>query len=303
MIISASRRTDIPAFYAEWFVNRIRSGYCTVPNPFNRNQVSYISLKPKEVDVIVFWTRDPRPLLSHLTELDERGYRYYFQYTVMDNPRLIDPHTSSLEASLRTFRTLADRLGPEKLIWRYDPILFSQITNAELHQRTYEKIAQALRGYTFRSVISIVDYYHKTEQRLRDLTRQGMEWLACEGEALEDFTRALVRIATENGMEIGSCAEKIDLRLYGVYPTKCLDDILIRQIFRIDVTSRKDPAQREACGCVVSKDIGMYDSCLFGCQYCYATTSFERAKANHRAHDPRSPSLIGWHETKPEGNA
>ena len=263
MIISASRRTDIPAFYAEWFMNRIRAGYCAVPNPFNRNQVSHVSLKPEDVDVIVFWTRNARPLLPHLAELDERGYRYYFQYTVMDNPRVIDPKSPPLEASLKTFRELADRIGPEKVIWRYDPIVFSNMTGPEFHQATYRRIAQALRGYTYRSVISIVDVYRKAQKRLRELAKQGVELLNCEGEAFDDLMHALVHTANENGLEIVSCAEEIDLLPYGVRPGKCVDDEYIAKTFEINVTSKKDPSQREACGCVVSKDIGMYDSCLY----------------------------------------
>jgi hypothetical protein len=303
MIISASRRTDIPAFYAEWFMNRIRAGYCAVPNPFNRQQVSYVSLKPEDVDVIVFWTRNPRPLFPDLTELDERGYRYYFQYTVMNNPRLIDPKSPPLEASLKTFGELADRIGPARVIWRYDPIVFSNTTGAQFHQQTYERIAQALRGYTCRSVISIVDVYGKARKRLGELAKQGVELLPCDGKPggwFDDFMRTLVRIASENGMEIVSCAEDLDLRPYGIRPGKCVDDEYIQKVFGLNVTDKKDPSQREACGCIVSKDIGMYDTCLYGCRYCYATTSFERAKTNHDIkHHPESPSLIGWYDASP----
>jgi len=303
MIISASRRTDIPAFYSEWFMNRVRAGYCAVPNPFNRNQVPHISLKPEDVDVapltIVFWTRNARPLLPHLAELDERGYRYYFQYTVMDNPRPIESKSPPLKASLKTFRALADRIGPERVIWRYDPIVFSNVTRPEFHQATYQHIAQALQGYTHRSVISIVDVYRKAQKRLRELAEQGVELLACEGEAFSDLMYALVHTAKENGMEIFSCAEEMDLQPYGVRPGKCVDSEYIARTFGISVISKKDPSQREACGCVVSKDIGMYDSCLYGCQYCYAVSSFERAKINYGRHDPNSPSLIGKHDAKP----
>ena len=300
MIISASRRTDIPAFYAEWLMNRIRAGYCAVPNPFNRNQVAHVSLKPEDVDVIVFWTRNARPLLPHLAELDERGYRYYFQYTVMDNPRAIDPKSPPLESSLTTFRALANRIGPDRVIWRYDPIVFSNITGPEFHQMTYQHIAQSLRGYTCRSVISIVDVYRKAQKRLRELAERSVELLDCEGEAFDDLMHALVHTANENSMEIVSCAEDMDLRSYGVRPGKCVDDEYIAETFAINVTSKKDPSQREACGCVVSKDIGMYDSCLYGCQYCYAVSSFERAKANYAEHDPKSPSLLGWYDAKPK---
>jgi hypothetical protein len=300
VIISASRRTDIPAFYAEWFMNRIHAGYCTVPNPFNRNQVSYISLKPEHVDVIVFWTRHPRPLFPHLRELDQRGYRYYFQYTLMNNPRQIDPKSPPLESSLQTFHELADRIGPEKVIWRYDPILFSKITDAEFHQKTYRNIAQALRGHTGRSVISIVDIYRKAEKRFRELASQGVEIMDCEPEAFGNLMSTLVGVAIENDMEIVTCAEELDLQAYGIPPGKCVDDKHIQRIFGLDGTHKKDASQRKACGCVVSKDIGMYDSCLFGCVYCYATSSFERAKVNYGQHKSTSPSLIGWYDAFPK---
>ena len=145
MIISASRRTDIPAFYAPWFMNRMRAGYCTVPNPFNRSQVSRISLRPEDVDVIVFWTRNPRPLLPALDELDDRGYRYYFQYTLLDNPRTLDPKSPPVDAAIATFQTLAERIGPARVIWRYDPSVLSSATGADFHLERYARIAAALR--------------------------------------------------------------------------------------------------------------------------------------------------------------
>jgi hypothetical protein len=304
LIISASRRTDIPAFYSEWFMNRIRAGYCTVPNPFNRSQVSVVSLRPEDVDVVVFWTRNPRPLFPHLAELDGRGYVYYFQYTVMNNPRVLDRKTPSLGASLRAFRELSERIGAERLIWRYDPIVFSNVTGVDFHQREYERIAQELRGCTKRCVISIVDStYRKTSKRLRELTRQGVELVSCNDGSADWFAelmRTMAGVAHENEMEIYSCAEAIDLRPYGIRPGKCIDDEYIREVFGLSVASRKDPGQRELCNCVVSKDIGMYDTCLFECQYCYATRSFERAKANYEGHDPNSPSLVGWYDVMSE---
>lgn len=301
MIISASRRTDIPAFYAEWLINRIRAGYCTVPNPFNRNQVGYVSLTPAEVEVIVFWTRNPRPLFPYLAELDQRGYRYYFQYTVMNNPRPIDPKSPPLVASLKTFQELADRIGPERVIWRYDPIVFSNLTSVQFHRETYTEIAQALRGYTFRSVISLVDDYRKAAKRIRDLAQEGVEIVAYEGRPsprFDQFMYDLVKTAHTNEIEIVSCAEEINLQSYGMQPGRCVDDDYIEKVFGLAVQPKKDPTQRDACGCVISKDIGMYDSCLFGCQYCYATTSFERAKTHYQEHNPESPSLVGWYEAE-----
>lgn len=299
MIISASRRTDIPAFYTPWFIRRVRAGYCTVPNPFNRNQVSYVSLKPEDVDVIVFWTRNPAPLIPYLDELDARGLRYYFQYTVLDNPRALDPKSPPLPAALKTFRRLAERIGPQKVIWRYDPIVFTPHTEAEFHRDAFARIAAALRGFTQRVVISVMDRYPKAEKRLATLEAHGfpLNEALTQTPAFEALMRDLVAIATENGMEIVSCAEDLDLTPYGVRPGKCVDDDYIRRVFGLEVTHKKDPHQREACGCVVSKDIGAYDTCLFGCQYCYATRSFDRARQQHAAHNPESPSLIGWYES------
>jgi len=310
MIISASRRTDIPALYPRWFTNRLRAGYCVVPNPFDARQVTQVSLLPEEVDVIVFWTRNPRPLFASLDELEAHGYRYYFQYTLMDNPRLLDEHNPPAIAALDTFRRLADRTGPGRVIWRYDPIVLSSLTPPDFHRRTFERLARALRGYTGRSVISLLDVYGKTRKRLRGLAAQGVqliplwegadplraapsglpegtdlpEWLAC-------LMRDLAQMAQANGMEMVSCAEELDLQPYGIRPGKCIDDDLIARVFGLEVSQAKDPGQRKACGCVQSKDIGMYDSCLLGCRYCYATSSFEKARQNYLRHDPDGPSL------------
>ena len=182
-------------------------------------------------------------------------------------------------------------MGPERVIWRYDPILFSNVTDPEFHAKTYRTIAERLQGYTFRSVISIVHLYGKVRKRLRALSENGIEVTSDPGKGFGDLMRALVHSANSNGMDVVGCAPEIDLVPYGIRPGKCVDDDLISRIAGLRPAPRKDPSQRKACRCVVSKDIGMYNSCLFGCRYCYATTSFERAKTNHRIHDPGSPSL------------
>lgn len=302
MIISASRRTDIPAFYAGWFMRRIRAGFCTVPNPFNPKQVSRISLLPEDVEVLVFWTRNPRPLLPYLDELEQRGYRYYFQYTLLNYPRPIETSTPALAAALDSFRVLAERVGPQRVIWRYDPILFSSLTGAAFHQETFQRLAESLQSFTQRVVISVLTRYPKLEARFQRLAEQGIEVLdasARQGERFADFMRQLAVIAKARGMDIFSCASELDLQPYGIRPGKCIDAEYIAEVFGLQVSGRKDSSQRQFCGCVVSRDIGMYDSCLFGCQYCYATTSFERARANHAQHDPHSPSLLGWQDVIP----
>jgi hypothetical protein len=297
LIISASRRTDIPAFYAQWFINRIRAGHCTVPNPFNRKQVSHVLLCPEDVTSIVFWTRNPQPLIPYLKELDQLGYRYYFQYTVMNNPRLIDTMAPSLSSSLKIFKKLSDLIGPERVIWRYDPVIISNITGIEFHTDTYKHIAETLRNYTQRSVISLLDIYPKLKKRLQVLKDKGVEIVDCNNKSdkrFDELMYTLAGIAEQNKMEIVSCAEDPDLTKYNIHPGKCIDDDYIERVFGINVTHKKDPTQRRACGCVVSRDIGVYNTCLSGCQYCYATTSFEKAKALYENHNPDSASMVDY---------
>jgi len=292
MIISASRRTDIPAFYTEWFMNRIRAGFCTVPNPFNPNQISNISLAPEYVDLFVFWTRNPKPIIPHLKELNARGFSYYFLYTLIDNPQILDPKSPSPEISLDTFRKLSDLIGPEKIIWRYDPIVLSNVTNIEFHKQRFEFIADKLRGHTFRCIISFVDIYKKIEGRIKRLNNNGFILKELNDANSSDLLSFLADTAGKNGIEIESCASEIDLSGFGIPAGKCIDDIYIAEIFGKRLNLKKDPSQRKNCGCVLSKDIGMYDSCLYECQYCYATTSFDRAKINHKKHNPDSQSLL-----------
>jgi len=296
MIISCSRRTDIPAFFVPWFMNRVAAGYCTVVNPMNAKQVSYVSLVPRDVDAVVFWTKNPAPLVRHLPELTERGYRYYFQYTLTGYGRDLEPRVPDLLHGVRTFHALADLVGPQRVIWRYDPILVGPSTGLDYHVGRFREVASRLRGTTTRVVISIVDLYKKAVRNLANVHR-----LEHHPEVLPAFGRtisALATIAAENGMEIRSCAEDIDLRPFGVPPGKCIDNSLLLALFGVPLTVPKDPSQREVCGCVKSRDIGFYDTCAHGCRYCYATTNLERS-IKEIGHDPRSPSLVGWFDVPP----
>ncbi len=292
MIISASRRTDIPAFYAEWFVRRVRAGYCEVPNPMNPRQVTRIPLLPAEVDAIIFWTRSPRAMLPRLAELDARELRYYFQFTLCGYGPPIEARNPPTAVAVDTFRRLSSRLGPDRVIWRYDPLVFSEVATVDFHLRNFESIAGALKGYTHRCVLSIWDHYRKLASRLGDLASQGVHLRQPIREEIARLIPHLAEVCAAHGMEIVSCAEEVDLVPYGVKRGKCIDDELIRRLFGIDVCHKKDGTQRPACGCVQSRDIGIYNSCLFGCAYCYATTSFSAAAANHRKHSPDSAVLI-----------
>ncbi len=298
-IISVSRRTDIPAYYAKWFIKRIKERFCLVPNPFNRSQVSRISLKRKDVVAFVFWTRNPRPLMPYLNELDKKSYPYYFQYTVVNNPREIDPHTPSLRISLKTFVELSEMIGAEKVIWRYDPIIFSEKTDPSFHLEQFSKIASTLEGKTNRCVISIIDDYKKSRGRMNELSKlEGFSVKEYSMNEHEAMLKEMAKISEQHGMEITSCAEEVKLKHLGIEPGKCIDNNYINKIFNIKVTKSKDKSQREVCGCVKSRDIGVYDTCLMGCKYCYATRSFQLAEKNLREHqkynigDHSSPSIL-----------
>lgn len=295
MIISASRRTDIPAFYTKWFMNRIFAGFCAVPNPFNTKQITRVSLNVEDVDAIVFWSRNPRPLFPFLAELDRRGYRYIFNFTILNNPRLLDANSPDVKGSIRTFRELSDRIGPDKLIWRYDPIVLSSLTNIDFHRCNFEAIAKSLQGYCKRCIISVVNVYRKSLGRLNDLAEQGLVIYTGTDSEIASLLRFIAETACQCAMDVFSCAQEADFSPYGIKAGKCIDGRYLSEVFGIELETQKDPHQRKHCGCDTSKDIGMYDSCLFDCRYCYATRSHERAKTNYRKHDVNSPSLLGWY--------
>ncbi|CCJ33116.1 MULTISPECIES: DUF1848 domain-containing protein [Caloramator] len=297
MIISASRRTDIPAFYSEWFMERIRRGYATFVNPFNANQINKVSLKREDVDVIVFWTKNPKPLMKHLDEIDRLGYKYYFQYTLNNYSKVFEPNLPPFEERIKTFKELSDRIGKEKVILRYDPIILSDITPFEFHLNSFSRIVKDLSGYTNRVVISIFDDYRGASRRLKKAGINVFENPFNHPE-FREFIKSLASLAKAHDMEIYSCAEVVDLEEEGVLHGKCVDDEYIKKVFNIDVTKKKDTGQRKECGCVASKDIGVFDTCPHKCIYCYANMSEALVDKKRREHDPNSPSLVGWHDVK-----
>ncbi|MEI6972380.1 MAG: DUF1848 domain-containing protein [bacterium] len=296
MIISASRRTDIPAFYADWFMNRVRAGFCMVRNPRNPKQTTWVSLGPADVDAVVFWSKNPEPMLRHLHELDTMRFHYYFLFTINDYPVSLEPHVPPLAGRLATFRDLAGRIGKGRVVWRYDPVILSACLDAASHRRAFDKIARSLEGYTQRVTISIVDLYSGTRRRLAAVERLTGDRFVRDPFSLprlEDLVRGLSSIAADRGMDIQSCAEDDRLSRFGINPGKCVDDGLVSSECGITVSSAKDRGQREKCGCVRSRDIGANDSCVHGCEYCYATSSMERAVATYNAHDPEAEFLAG----------
>lgn len=295
MIISASRRTDIPAFYAEWFANRLNEGFCLVSNPFNKSAVARLSLAREDVDAFVFWTKNPAPFVDKLRALDDAGYPYYFLYTVNDYPEVLEPMVPPLESRIRVFRTLANRIGRGRMVWRYDPVVLSSEFNVGYHKDRFAELARQLSVSTGRVIVSFVDFYRKTERRVSAVERKSGDSFARDPLSVpdvQDLVSDMCEAARRSGMQIQSCAEDGRLAAMGVSAGKCIDDGLLRREFGIEAAGRKDPGQREACSCVVARDMGAPNTCLHGCTYCYATVSPEAARSRHRAHNPSGPGLV-----------
>lgn len=299
MIISCSRRTDIPALYSQWFANRIEAGYCTVVNPLNPKQVSRISLRRGDVDAIVFWTKNPKPLIPHLKLLNERGIPYYFQFTITGYGEKIEKHVPGIHDLLHTFKELSGLIGPERVVWRYDPIILSEKLSPTHHVELYSRIADELKGYAVRSVVSVVDMTRRTKANLGPAKDK---LVASSNEPLLHLLmRQISEIASSNCLSLYTCAENFDFSTDGIPHGKCIDGDLIERLFGGKVSKQKDPSQRIECGCVKSRDIGFYDSCTHGCVYCYAT-DHRKLTESVAMHDPLSPSLLGWHEVALKGD-
>lgn len=286
MIISASRRTDIPAFFADWFMNRLSEGFFLVRNPRNPHQVSRISLSPDVVDCIVFWSKNPKRLMNKLNQVKQ--YSYYFQYTITPYGHSLEPNVPSYEDSTIIFSELSELVGSNRVIWRYDPIILSHDFDIEYHSRSFEKILHRLAGKTRRCVISFLDLYKKTMRNISTL-----KLVTISAQYMVEIAKSLSSIASRYDIELVSCAEAIDLEPFGIKHGKCIDDKLIEEISGYGLDIGKDKTQRQECGCVASIDIGEYNTCPHGCLYCYANYSIDKVRQNFAAHDPKSPLLFG----------
>lgn len=287
MILSVSRRTDIPNYYADWFYNRIKEGFLYVRNPFNPHQISRISLSPDVVDCIVFWTKNPENMLERLEELKE--YTYYFQFTLTGYGKDLEPGIPhKREHMLGVFQRLSDQIGADRVVWRYDPILFNSVYTPEYHLKAFEEIAGSLKGYTQKTVISFVDLYAKAKGRMKELALRMPS-----GEEMISFARELAAIAGKNHMSIEACAEHTDLKKAGVMPGSCIDQALIEKLIGCKIAGGKDKNQREACNCLESIEVGTYDTCKNGCRYCYANGSIEQVGRNAALYDVNAPLLCG----------
>lgn len=289
MIISASRRTDIPSYYLEWFLGRLKEEYVLVRNPMNFHQISRVSLSPEVVDGIVFWTKNPVPMLGRLEELESFSCPYYIQFTLTAyGPEVEQNLPSKNQVLIPVFRKLAREIGPERMIWRYDPIFLSERYSLEYHCRYFAVLASRLASCTRRCTVSFLDWYRKTRRNANDL---GIIDISRE-QQLELLGR-LAEIAGNHGIAVDICGEAGDFGSVGVGQAHCIDRELLERIGNYKLEIGKDKNQRAECGCASSIDIGAYDTCRNGCLYCYANENMALAGRNHQSADPGSPLLLG----------
>ena len=284
MIINTGQRTDIPAFYAPWFANRLREGFVCVRNPYNPQQVSRYRLDPSVVDVIGFCTKNPEPMFPYMDLL--RDYGQYWFVTITPYGRDIEPNVPDKHHLLDVFRRLSDTVGVNAIGWRYDPIFLSERYTADYHLRAFEQIASALDGYTKTAVISFIDLYPKVRRNFPEVRE-------VPGEARLTLGKEMIRLAQAHGMVLKPCAEGDDLAAYGADCGGCMriSDYEYAIGKRLVVPKRK--GARAQCACYLACDIGAYNTCKHLCKYCYANAEVSKVLSQSRLHDPNSPFLIG----------
>ena len=284
MIIQTGQRTDIPAFYSEWFCNRIQAGEVLVRNPFNPQRITRYSLSPDVVDVLGFCTKNPEPMLDHMDLL--KPYKMYWFVTMTPYGRDIEPHVPPKVQVMESFKKLSTIIGRERIAWRYDPILLNNTYTINRHIHDFEYMAKTLAGYTNVCVISFIDIYEKVKRNFpeaRSLTK----------EERINLGKAIIQIAKKYNMIVRPCAEGDELVKYGADCRGCMTREIYEEAAGTRLHFPNTKNAREECVCFLSGDIGQYDTCGHLCRYCYANNNIERVRRNMRSHDPKSPLLIG----------
>ena len=286
MILNTGQRTDIPAFYSEWFMNRVREGFVMVRNPYNQSAVTRFEIRPDIVDMIGFCSKNPIPMLPHIAELNERGFAQYWQVTITAYGRDIEPGVPDKREIVAAFQKLSALAGKERIAWRYDPIFLDSKYTADYHCRAFERLARALSGWTDYCVISFIDIYPKVRRNFpeaREMTEQEKTALG----------KDLIAIAAANKITIRTCGEGDFLSAYGAECGGCMTPAIYEKALGQPLNFPRFTPSRSECACYLSCDIGAYSSCRHYCHYCYANSDWRAVKRNAARHDPRSPFLLG----------
>ncbi len=313
LFLSASRSTDIPALYSKWFVNRLKSGYLRWINPFNNKQ-SIISLEG--VKLIVFWSKNPQPMIGYLDELEKRDIKYFFHYTLNDYEEDgFEPGIPSLDKRIETFKKLSSIIGKDRVLWRFDPLILTDKINADMLLEKIRRIGDQIAPFTCRLTISFLVHYEKVKKNMNNKSINVFDFTE---ETVSIIGKGLQDMSCRWGIPVYTCAEPRSLEKYGIYHGACIDSSHICKTFQKDtqimsffgehnlqtdllkqehdaIYDLKDPGQREHCRCIVSKDIGRYDTCTHFCVYCYANRSERQVKNNLKNLSETNDNLIGWY--------
>lgn len=313
LIISASRSTDIPAFYSDWFINRIKAGYTKWINPFN-NRPQYVSFV--NTRVIVFWTKNPAPIIKYLPLLDNMNYNYYFLFTLNDYEAESLENVPPINQRIETFISLAEKIGNDKVLWRFDPVILTNKTNIDdIIERIYI-IGEHIHKYTKRLIFSFVDIdkYKSVSRNLKSFSQNtGIIFNKITKDDKQLFAKKLSDINKSWYLDLRTCAEDINLIEYGINANRCINDVLMKEIFNNDKELMnfinkhnennlfnnnnlasyplKDRGQRKLCKCMYSKDIGQYNTCGHMCKYCYANHQPNKVLQRIKNHNPLSEEI------------
>jgi len=286
-VISASLRTDIPALYMPWLMNRVRAGYACYPNPFG-GQICRVSLRPEEVHSIVFWSKDYGPFLAHVAELQERGFGFYCHFTITGAPRHLEPRVPAWRDAVSVFEQLVGRTSPQHVLWRFDPILLADGLGAEHYLARFREMTSALKGLTHRCYFSFAFFYAKVTRRLEQARILARDPQLEEKKAL---VADMAEVAADCGITLYSCCD--DVLVEGaVQRASCVDGELLAELFPDRPLVRERRPTRDGCGCYASRDIGMYDTCTHGCEYCYANQNQAKVMGRWERHDPEGEMLV-----------
>lgn len=285
MIINTGMRTDIPAFYPEWFIERIRTGFVLVRNPYRPEWITRYELSPEVVDCIAFCTKNPEPMLKYMEEL--RAFHQYWFVTITPYGREAEPNVPPKETVMQSFCRLSEAVGTDCVGWRYDPIFINGRYTLERHIRDFEEMCRTLSGYTRVCVISFIDLYEKVKRNFPQVRTVTPAERTAIG-------KAFAEIAGRYGITVKACAEGKDLAPYGIDCGGCMTKETFEKAVGCRLTVPKKKSQRSECACVLGTDIGAYDTCGHLCRYCYANSDRENVRRNMKAHDPCSPLLVGY---------
>jgi len=289
-IISASRRTDLPAFYSEWFIHRIREGYLKVRHPFSRKEI-LVSLKPEDVVAIVFWTKNFEPMAKYLDELEQKGFFYLIHYTITGLGADFEPRVPEPEKSVALFHQLSGRIGKERMLWRFDPMVLTEKIGGMETIARFEKLLSKLSGSTTRIYFSFVQNYARVKRRIKTYEQSAKDKILDPDLELRfRMSRNLAEPARAAGITIYSCCQP-ELAGFGIEPAHCIDRQLISRLSRKNFSSKPSPT-RESCGCDFSLDIGAYDTCPHLCWYCYANSHPALVRKNFSAHRFQGEFLV-----------